>query len=282
MPQVGQGLYRVQVIDRVFEILDLLAKSKVELGSTDLAERLGLHKSTVHRLLAALERHRFVEKNRETAKYNLGWRLFELGTAAASRVSLYGMARPYLAALSTSTCETAHLGIMSQGEVISIVSVEADRSLRLPATVGRRSPLYCTSQGKAILAFSDAAVTEETLRTLHLKALTPQTITKTANLLDELARIRKAGYAIDNEELEEGLRCIGAPVFDHSGAAVAAVSIAGPAHRVGGGRLPRLIQAVVLTSRQLSAALGFHRVPAPGKIPRLPGISRRPAHSPRE
>jgi DNA-binding IclR family transcriptional regulator len=282
MPQTGQGLYRVQVVDRVFEILDLLAKSKIELGSTDLAERLGLHKSTVHRLLAALERHRFVEKNRETAKYNLGWRLFELGTAAASRVGLYGMARPYLAALSTKTCETAHLGIMSQGEVISIVSVEADRSLRLPATVGRRSPLYCTSQGKAILAFSDAAVTEETLRTLHLKALTPQTITKTAGLLDELARIRKAGYAIDNEELEEGLRCIGAPVFDHTGSAVAAVSIAGPAHRVGGGRLPRLIQAVVLTSRQLSAALGFQRLPAPGKIPRSPGISRRPPHSPRE
>lgn len=268
----SQRLYRVQVIDRIFQILDLLALAKGELGSTDLARQLGLHKSTVHRLMAALERHRFVEKNRETAKYKLGWRLFELGTAAASRLGLHGLARPFLAALVKKTCETAHLGIMSHGEVISIVSVEADRSLRLPATVGRRSPLYCTSQGKAILAFSDPAAADEIIRTLDLKAFTRYTITKAARLQDELVRIRKAGYAVDNEELEEGLRCIGAPVFDHAGEVVAAVSIAGPAYRVGGGQLPRLIEAVMLASRQLSAALGFQSSHSP--IP----ARRRQAH----
>jgi IclR family transcriptional regulator, KDG regulon repressor len=256
-----QRVYRVQVIDRIFEILDLMARSKGELGSTDLAQKLGLHKSTVHRLLAVLERHRFVEKNHETAKYNLGWRLFELGTAAASRMGLYGLARPYLAALAKKTCETAHLGIVNHGEVMSIVSVEADRSLRLPATVGRRSPLYCTSQGKAMLAFSDPAQAEEIIRSLNMKALTRNTITKAPRLHDELARIRKAGYAVDNEELEEGLRCIGAPVFDHAGQPIAAVSIAGPAYRVGGGHLPRLTEAVIQTSRQLSSALGFQRAP---------------------
>lgn len=259
----SQRLYRVQVIDRIFQILDLLAEAKGELGSTDLAHQLGLHKSTVHRLMSALERHRFVEKNRENAKYNLGWRLFELGNAAASRLGLYGLARPYLAALAKKTCETAHLGIMSHGEVTSIVSVEADRSLRLPATVGRRSPLHCTSQGKAILAFSEQALAEEIIRTLDLKPLTRNTITKVARLQDELSRIRKAGYAVDNEELEEGLRCIGAPVFDHVGEVIAAVSIAGPAYRVGGGQLPRLTEAVMQTSRQLSSALGYQRTPAP-------------------
>ena len=270
MADTSQRLYRVQVVDRIFQILDLLAEAKGELGATDLALQLGLHKSTVHRLMAVLERHRFVEKNRDNAKYNLGWRLFELGTAAASRLGLHGLARPYLTALAKKTCETAHLGIMSHGEVISIVSVEADRSLRLPATVGRRSPLHCTSQGKAILAFTDPAAADEIIKALDWKTFTRNTITKPARLQDELVRIRKAGYAIDNEELEEGLRCIGAPVFDHAGEVVAAVSIAGPAYRVGSGQLPGLIASVMLTARQLSTALGFHSSPGPARARRRP------------
>lgn len=260
-----ESLYRVQVADRLFQILDLLGESKGEMGATDLATRLSLHKSTVHRLLMTLERHRFVEKNHTNAKYRLGWRLFELGTLAVSRLDLYSLARPYLEALVKKTCETAHLGIMSSGELISIVSVEADRSLRLPTTVGRRSPLYCTSQGKAILAFSPEAVASEIIRSTEMKAFTRNTITKPARLREELERIRKCGYAIDKEELEEDLRCIGAPVFNHAGEVIAALSIAGPTYRVGGVQFPKLIEAVVLASRQLSAALGFQSAPRSGK-----------------
>jgi DNA-binding IclR family transcriptional regulator len=256
-------LYRVQVIDRIFQILDLLSQAKDELGASELAQRLDLHKSTVHRLMAAMERHRFVEKNRENAKYKLGWRLFELGTVAASRLDLDSVARPHLAALVKKTHETAHLGIMRQGVLISLVSVEADRSLRLPATVGRRSPLYCTSQGKVILAFSDPATAAEIIRTLDFKPFTRNTITKAARLQDELARIRKIGYAIDNEELEEDLRCIGAPVFNHTGEVIAALSIAGPAYRVASGHLPPLIEAVQHAARQLSTALGFQSAETP-------------------
>lgn len=263
VPARPKNLYRVQVIDRIFQILDLLGQSKNELGASELAHRLDLHKSTVHRLLAAMERHRFVEKNRETAKYRLGWRLFELGTVAASRLDLHSLARPYLAALVKKTQETAHLGIMRHGELISLVSVEADRSLRLPATVGRRSPLHCTSQGKAILAFSEPALAEEIIRTIEFKPFTRNTITKASRFQDELQRVRKCGYAIDNEELEEDLRCIGAPVFDHAGAVIAALSIAGPAYRVSGGNLDRLIEAVMFTARQLSTALGCSAVPEP-------------------
>lgn len=253
----SKPLYRVQVVDRVFHILDLLAEAKGEMGATDLAGKLQLHKSTVHRLLVALERNRFVEKNQKNAKYKLGWRLFELGTLAVSRVDLYSLARPYLEALVKKTCETAHLGIMSSGELISIVSVEADRNLRLPATVGRRSPLYCTSQGKVILAFSPPAAAAELIQSLQFKQWTRHTITKKSSLAEELGRIRKCGYAIDNEELEEDLRCIGAPVFNHAGEVIAALSIAGPIYRVGGGNLPKLTEAVMSAGRQLSTSLGF-------------------------
>lgn len=254
---VPPARYRVQVIDRIFQILDLLAKAKGEMGVTEVARQLGLHKSTVHRLVATLERHRYVEKNAENAKYRLGWRLFELGTLAVSRLDLHGLARPFLASLVKETCETAHLGVMSHGELISIVSVEADRALRLPATVGRRSPLYCTSQGKAILAFSDPEVADEIIRKMTFKAFTPNTITKPLRLKDELARIRKIGYALDNEEMEEDLRCIGAPVFNHASQVIGALSIAGPAYRVSSAHLPRLSTVVMRTAAQLSAALGF-------------------------
>lgn len=261
-------LYKVQVIDRMFDLLDQLAQSKDELGPSELAQRLDLHKSTVHRLMAVMEQHRVVEKNRENAKYKLGWRLFELGTVASSRLDLPSIARPHLNALVKRTCETAHLGIMSHGELISLVSVEADRSLRLPATVGRRSPLYCTSQGKAILAFSEPGLVAEILKGIEFKPYTRNTITKMSRFQDELARIRKLGYSIDNEEMEEDLRCIGAPVFNHAGDVVAALSIAGPAYRVGSGHLPRLIEAVMQSAGQLSKALGYQVEEPPAAPPR--------------
>ncbi len=249
--------YRVQVIDRVFQILDVLAENKGELGATELAQRLQLHKSTVHRLLATLEQHRFLQKNPENAKYRLGWRLFELGTLAVSRVELHSMARPHLAALVKQTGETAHLGVVAGGELISIASVETNRSLRLPGTVGRRSPLYCSSQGKSILAFLPETAAAEMIRGIQFKGYTRNTITTAARLKLELERVRKCGYALDNEEFEDDLRCIGAPVFNHEGQVVAAMSIAGPTYRVGAREIPRLAAAVVSASRELSAALGY-------------------------
>jgi DNA-binding IclR family transcriptional regulator len=250
-------LYRVQVADRMFQILDLLGANKAEMGSSEIAARLNLHKSTIHRLLVALERNRFVEKNPLTAKYHLGWHVFELGMMAVSRLDFLSVARPYLEALVKKTRETAHMGILSSGELLSILSVEADRSLRLPATVGRRSPLYCTSQGKAILAFSADEMVGQYVRSTHFKAFTPNTITKISRFREELELIRRRGYSIDNEELEPDLRCIGAPVFDHKGSVIAGVSIAGPTYRVGAGQLPKLAEAMITTSRELSSALGL-------------------------
>jgi IclR family KDG regulon transcriptional repressor len=269
----ADSIYRVQVIDRVFQILDLLAENKGDLGATELAQRLELHKSTVHRLLVTLEQHRFLQKNPENAKYRLGWRLFELGALAVSRVELHSMARPHLDALVRKTGETAHVGVVTGGELISIASVEADRNLRLPGTVGRRSPLYCTSQGKSILAFSVEAVAAETIRSIQFKRYTQNTITTAARLKQELERVRKCGYAVDNEEFENDLRCIGAPVFNHEGQVVAAISIAAPTYRVGGREIPRLAAVVITASKELSAALGYSSQLREGKA-RLSGASR--------
>jgi DNA-binding IclR family transcriptional regulator len=250
--------YKVQVLDRTFAILEALSNKKGQSGVAALAQELGLHKSTVHRLLVVLERNRFVERS-ESGRYRLGWRLFELGMSAVSNLDLYERAKPFVSRLMHETGETAHLGVLRLGSIVSLVSQESDRSMRTPATVGRRSPLHCTSLGKAILAFLPPDKMEAAVAAQEFSQHTSKTIVSHDRLRSELALVRKRGYAIDNEEFEEGLRCVGAPVFGHSGEVAAAVSIAGPAYRVGGANLEKLARLVMSTANELSQSLGFRR-----------------------
>jgi DNA-binding IclR family transcriptional regulator len=248
-------IYHIQVLDRAFDVLDVLAGNGGELGATEVALNLGLHKSTVHRLLMMLQTRRFVERNSETGKYRLGWRLFELGSLAASRVDLYSIARPHIEHLVKITGETAHLGVLRGGEIISLLNVETHRSVRTPSSVGRRTPIFCTSLGKAIVANLPGAAAAEVIRNVDFRVFTRHTL-NLSSFMAELEKVREQGYALDNEELEEGLRCVGAPVRNHLGEVVAAISIAGPSYRVGGEYLSGLIRSVVTTAGQLSADLG--------------------------
>jgi DNA-binding IclR family transcriptional regulator len=248
--------YQVRVIDRVVAILDEIAHGSTELGDIELAKKLGLHKSTVHRLLAVLQRNGFVEREAGSTKYGLGWRIFELGMVAAARLDLIECARPYVAQLVGQTGETAHLGVLRQGRVVSLVNVESRYSVRTPATVGRHIPLHCTSQGKAILAFLPPDELALQLKNYAFTRHSPSTIVSKDRFLAELALIASRGYAVDNEEYEEGLRCIAAPVRDHSGGVMGAISIAGPTFRVSGSRIPALSRQVMRVAAGLSSALG--------------------------
>ena len=204
-------VYRVQVLDRAFQILDLLADEKSGVGLMEVAQRLKLHKSTAHRLIMSLELRRFVEKNTITGKYHLGSRLMELGLSAVARLDVYEVAGPHLRTLVKETGETAHLGVLRDGQVVSLVNIESSQTLRTPATVGTRTPAHCTSLGKAMLAFATQEHIDDFLRGRKLEAYTPMTITSAAKFKAELRAIGKRGYAIDNQEREPGLRCIGAP-----------------------------------------------------------------------
>lgn len=252
-------IYRVQVLDRAFAVLDVLAENGGEMGAAEVASRLGLNKSTAHRLLTILQERRFLERSATTGKYRLGWRLYELGSLAASRVDLYEVARPYIEQLVKATGETAHLGVLRGDEIISLVNVESSRSVRTPSTVGRRNPTYCTSLGKAILANLPETVANRLIDKIHFKAFTQHTCVEASSLRQQLKKVREQGYAIDNEEIEEGLRCVGAPVWDHDEQVVAAVSIAGPSYRVGGEHLPGLVEMVVSVAKELSCALGSRK-----------------------
>lgn len=253
--------YRVQVLDRTLGILDVLAEARVEMGPAELAERLSLHKSTIHRLLRVLERHRFIRRNPNHGKYGLGMRLFELGSRAVAQLDLRERAEPFLRRLVGETGETAHVCVLEGTEMMSVANAEGPRTLRTPATVGRRTPVHCTSVGKALMAYLPERTIDELLARVRLTQYTRNTITTRAALKADLQRIRERGYAVDNEEIEEGLRCVGAPIRNYTGRVVAAMSIAGPVFRVTNERLPALARAVVAASRDLSRDIGYRPEP---------------------
>jgi DNA-binding IclR family transcriptional regulator len=249
--------YRVQVLDRALAALDVLANCPAECSLVELCTALKLHKSTVHRLLMVLEQHRLVDKNPESGKYRLGLKLFELGSKAIATLDLGEASRRFLIRLQRDTHETVNLGILDQGDVLYVAKIDSQQNLRMAARVGHRYPAYCTSMGKAILAGLSEPEVDAIIRKSGLKARTPNTITTAAALKTDLKEVRARGYAVDNEENEEGARCIGAAVRDHMGRPRAAVSISAPAFRLDGAKLAEVAKAVVRAACDLSQELGY-------------------------
>ena len=251
--------YRIQAIERAVSILNAFSPEDPELGVTELAERLGLHKSTVHRFMVNLDAAGLVERNPRTGRYRLGLRIFELGGLVMQQMNLWDEALPFLEGLVHDTGETGHLAVLDGGEAIYIERVEARRALRVPSAIGRGYPAHATNLGKVLLADLPRERVEEIVAERGLAAYTPNTITDLDRLEGELDRIRALGYAVDNEEYDEGLRCIGAPVRDHSGHVVAALGIGGPVTRITPDRVDELAELVMTAARGLSRRLGAHR-----------------------
>lgn len=251
--------YHVQVLDRVFRMLDFLAGEKATLPR--IAESLQLHKSTAHRLLMILEAERYVERT-ASGEYQIGSRMIELGLGALSKLDLYDVAGPHLRALVQETGETAHLAVLRDREVVSLLNVDGRQTLRTPGSVGARRPVYCTATGKAIVAALSPVEIASILKDCKFESYTPRTITSATRLQTELRKTLQRGYSVDNEEWETGLRCIGAAVRDASGAPVAAISISGPVFRIDPARLPALANAVLRAAANLSRSLG-HQITRP-------------------
>lgn len=250
--------YRIQAIERAVAILNAFSAEDPELGVTELAERLGLHKSTVHRFMVNLDAAGLVERNPRSGRYRLGLRIFELGGLVMQQMNLWDEALPFLEGLVRDTGETGHLAVLDGGEAVYIERVESRRALRIPSAVGRGYPAHATNLGKVLLADLAPERVAEIVAERGLAAYTPHTITDEAELHAELTRIRERGYAIDNEEYDEGLRCIGAPVRDHSGHVVAALGIGGPVTRITPERVDELADLVMAAARGLSRRLGAH------------------------
>jgi DNA-binding IclR family transcriptional regulator len=255
---MGKSPYQIQVLDRALAVLELLSQDGPDLALAEVSERLKLHKSTAHRLIMVLERYKLIEKNSVSGRYRLGLKLFELGTKAVSQLDLRERAHPYLERVVIESGETVHLCILDDGEVVYVDKVEPARSVRMASTVGTRNPAYCTAVGKAMLAHLPPAQVEAIVRKHGLRPLTKNTITSLAELRAELAKIRARGYAIDDEEIEDGVRCVGCVVQGPAGEPFAAISVSGPTFRVTQEKVPALAQPVVAAAKELSAQLGFH------------------------
>jgi IclR family KDG regulon transcriptional repressor len=270
--------YRVQVLERAVDILQVLSEDSRELTAGEVADKLDLHKSTIHRLLTVLEHHGLIRRNGETGRYSLGLRLFEFGTRAVRGLRLRDQAQPHLDQLARETGETAHICVFDRTEMVSIAYAEGPRSLRMPATVGRRTPVYCSAVGKAMLAFQPESVIDDVVGG-PLRSRTEKTLVTREALLADLRQVRIRGYAVDNEEIEKGLRCVGAPVSNYTGDVVAAISVAGPAFRITKSRVPAVARAVLATTRGLSTELGYRRA-AQLEVPvRKSDLMARPAVS---
>lgn len=237
-------------------LLKAFSDEDAEIGISSLAQRLGLAKSTVHRLASTLIGADMLEQNPETGRYRLGLALLELGALVRRNMDVSNEAKPYLRMLRETTGETVHLAILDHASVFYVTKLESKQAIRMSSEVGARAPVHCTGDGKALLAFQPEEFVEEVID-YGLPERTPHTITDPKALRRDLAAIRSRGYAIDNEESELGLRSVAAPIQSESGAVIASLSIAGPAHRISKKTLVSHAREVVKAADAISQRLGY-------------------------
>ena len=247
---------RLSSVANSLRLLKSFSGGQNELGITTLASRLGLAKSTVHRLAATLTAAGFLEQNAETGKYRLGLALFELGALVRRRMDVANEARPQLRELLEKTGETVQLGIIDQSSVLYVYEMESRRAIRMAAAVGARAPLHCTAVGKVLLAFQSPEYVKE-LAERGLAPLTDNTVTKRDTFLAMLKEVRGRDCAIDDEESEIGLRAIAAPVRNQRGAVIAALGVAAPVQRMTKKVMQNWVPTVVAAANAVSQRLGY-------------------------
>jgi DNA-binding IclR family transcriptional regulator len=251
---------RLSSVANALRLIKAFSEDHYEIGISDLAKRLGLAKSTVHRLASTLLEQGVLEQNAGDGKYRLGLALFELGTLVRRQMDFTMEARPFLRTLMEKTGETVHLAILDHDSVLYIITHESKQALRMGSKVGTRAPVHSTAVGKALLAFQPE---EEIARVIArgLPASAPNTVVDGKALRRELEQVRARNYAVDDEESEVGLRSIAAPIRSHSGNVIAAISIAGPVHRMTRKTLLGWVRELVDAAEAVSQRLGWSRSP---------------------
>jgi DNA-binding IclR family transcriptional regulator len=254
---------RVQSVHRALDVLEAVA-SGGELGVSEVAARTGLVVSTAHRLLASLADRGYVRQNSTHGRYRLGLKVLELaGGEQAQTAALCAAARPHLERIQSATRETTNLVILVGDRVVYVDQVAGRHSMRMFTELGSSALAHTTGSGKAMLAYRPA----QTIASLYPRArepferLTPRTHTTLASLRDEFTRIRRRGYALDDEEHEEGVSCVAAPVFDGTSTAFAAISISAPTSRLIHADTSELGRLLRQRAAEVSAALGYEETP---------------------
>lgn len=252
------GTSLLSTLDKGLRVLETLARPEAAEGLTltELATRLGMHRTTLFRFLVTLRVRGYIERDADTDRYRLGLGLLTLASSLLNNLDIRRLARPVLIELRNSTQELVHLAVMNEDGVVTVDRVEGQRALSLQTEVGSRRPAYCTAAGKAMLAYLPPPVVAAILAG-GMPPVTPRTITTPEAMHRHLAEIRRLGYAVDDEERTEGVRCVAAAVFDHEGAVAAAISLAAPALRFPWERVTIVGEEVAVAAAAISRRLGF-------------------------
>lgn len=249
---------RVQAVDHAIDVMECMAAAGTALGVSEIARATSLSKATVHHLLATLVARRFVMHEPHSARYVLGWNLYELGSTVVRSVDLSRIARLYLDQLADQTQATALLAIRDGDSVLYLDRGEAPTVLRTFADVGRRSPLHATASGKVLLAYAEPRLIDQLLRT-GLPALTPATITDPAALRVQLAAVRTSGYAVCWQEREVGLSSISVPLRNYTGAVIGCLTLATMSARLYDATLPEYLAPLQAAAAEIERQLGAER-----------------------
>jgi DNA-binding IclR family transcriptional regulator len=251
----GSPSGNVPALERALNVLEALAQSRKGYSVSELSRRLALPKSSVHLILRTLERRGYLQKQAAGGRYRFGLKLIALSRAALDGVEMREEARPVLAALSRETGLTVHLGILERREIVIIERIESDSPVRVVSWIGRRLAMHSTAVGKALIAFLPGTELEAELGAGELARHNDRTIASMVALRKELERVRQLGYAVCDEEDEAGVRCVGAPLLDPTGRAIAAISAAGTSVQIPQERVPALGEQVKAAAAAISTVI---------------------------
>lgn len=247
----------IQSLDRALYIIEIIANSQEPLSLKEITDRSKLPKPTVYRILSGLELWGYVDQDGEKG-YKLGKKFMLLGSKVQEDLEIRKIARPFLKWLNEETKETVFLGIMDKGRSLYVDKLDSHHSVRLFSKVGTRNYLHSTSLGKCLLSGLDDGEVIKILKENGMPQMTANTITNPNELLKQLQFVREQGYAYDDMENEEGVRCIAAPIKDHRGRVIAAVSISGPAQRLTREMMDNALKYRLLkAARDISEAFGY-------------------------
>ncbi|MBK4713824.1 MULTISPECIES: DNA-binding transcriptional regulator KdgR [Tenebrionibacter/Tenebrionicola group] len=250
----------VSSVMKVFGILQALGEER-EIGITELSQRVLMSKSTVYRFLQTMKTLGYVAQEGESEKYSLTLKLFELSARALQNVDLIRIADIQMRELSRQTRETIHLGALDEDSIVYIHKIDSMYNLRMYSRIGRRNPLHSTAIGKVLLAWRDINEVQDIVNHITFTRSTSRTIGGPDALLAVLEQVRKQGFGEDNEEQEEGLRCIAVPVFDRFGVAIAGLSISFPTLRFSEEKLREYAALLHCAAKVISEQMGYHDYP---------------------
>ena len=247
----------IQSVERALQILNLFNEQVTELKITEISKQMGLSKSTLHSLLKTLQLHGYIDQNPENGKYRLGMKLVERGYFVVGTMDIRQKAKSWLTTLSQETGQTTHLGILDGNEGVYIEKIEGRLAAIAYSRIGRRLPVHATAIGKVLLAWLGDEELAAVLHEYQFKGFTPSTITDHASLLAALKETQHNDYALDNEENEQGVRCIAVPVWNHESRVIAALSLSTLTSRVNDSELATYRQMLMAAGLGLSKELGY-------------------------